>query len=155
ELVIANVPCEPEPARACAAWADGNPLLAIELARSLSDDERTGRRPLPSLPRPTVRAVERMQAQLDALDEPAPRALLVVAADPTGPPPPRPHGRGVEGLRANPAALDEPARRALVVVAADRTGRPSVVLGALAALGEAPGRLAEGEEAGLVSVDLN
>ena len=117
ELVIANVPCEPEPARACAAWADGNPLLAIELARSLSDDERTGRRPLPSLPRPTVRAVERMQAQLDA--------------------------------------LDEPARRALVVVAADRTGRPSVVLGALAALGEAPGGLDEAEEAGVISVDLD
>jgi DNA-binding NarL/FixJ family response regulator len=117
ELVMANVPCEREPAHACATWADGNPLLAIELARSLSDDERKGRRPLPSLPRPTVRAVERMQAQLDA--------------------------------------LSEAARRALVVVAADRTGRASVILGALAALGEAPGGLDEAEEAGVISVDLD
>ncbi len=117
ELVMANVPCEPEPAQACATWADGNPLLAIELARSLSDDERKGRRPLPSLPRPTVRAVERMQAQLDA--------------------------------------LAEGARRALVVVAADRTGRASVIVGALAALGEAPGGLDDAEEAGVISIDLD
>ncbi len=117
ELVMANVPCAPEPAHACATWADGNPLLAIELARSLSEDERHGRRPLPSLPRPTVRAVERMQAQLDA--------------------------------------LGEAARRALVVVAADRTGRASVILGALAALGEAPGGLDEAEEAGVISVGLD
>jgi DNA-binding NarL/FixJ family response regulator len=83
-LVMTNVPCEAEPALACATWADGNPLLAIELARSLSDDERMGRRPLPSLPRPTVRAVDRMQAQLDALSEAARRALVMVAADRTG-----------------------------------------------------------------------
>jgi DNA-binding CsgD family transcriptional regulator len=116
-LVMANVACEPEPAQACAIWADGNPLLAIELARSLSDDERKGRRPLPTLPRPTVRAVERMQAQLDA--------------------------------------LGEGARRALVVVAADRTGRASVIVGALTALGEAPGGLDEADEAGVISIDLD
>jgi DNA-binding NarL/FixJ family response regulator len=72
--------CGPDAARACAEWAGGSPMLAVELASSLSDDERSGRVPLPRVPRATVRAVERLQQGLDALSERARRALVVAAA---------------------------------------------------------------------------
>ncbi len=76
--------CTPEAALACADWAAGSPMLAIELASSLSDDERRGRSPLPAVPRATVRAVERLQERLDRLSEQARRALVVVAASRSG-----------------------------------------------------------------------
>ena len=72
--------CGSDAARACAEWAGGSPMLAVELASSLSDDERSGRSPLPAVPRATVRVVERLQQGLDALSERARRALAVVAA---------------------------------------------------------------------------
>jgi DNA-binding NarL/FixJ family response regulator len=79
-IVRSAVECSAEAAAACSAWASGSPLLAIELARSLSDDERHGRKPLRPVPRATVRAVMRLQRQLDELPERARRALVVVAA---------------------------------------------------------------------------
>ena len=72
--------CTPEAAPACADWAAGSPMLALELARSLSDDERRGRSPLPTVPRATGRAVERLQERLDRLSDQARRACVVVAA---------------------------------------------------------------------------
>lgn len=74
----------PDAARACAEWAAGSPMLAIELASSLSDDERQGRRPLPAVPRATVRAVEQLQEHLDQLSDRARRALVVAAASRSG-----------------------------------------------------------------------
>lgn len=73
---------EPAAAR-CAEWSGGNPLLAIELARSFTDEERNGSEPLPAVPRPGLRAVERMREQLDAVSEAARRAVVIVAAGAT------------------------------------------------------------------------
>ena len=83
-IVEHGTDCTIDAARACAEWAGGSPMLAIELASSLSDDERQGRSRLPSVPRATVRAVERLQHSLDALSEGARRALVVVAASRSG-----------------------------------------------------------------------
>lgn len=83
-VVQSATECQPDAARACAEWAAGSPMLAIELASSLSDDERQGRAPLPAVPRATVRAVERLQADLDGLSDGARRALVVAAASQSG-----------------------------------------------------------------------
>jgi len=83
-IVAGAVPCTPEVADALAAWADGSPLLAVELARSLTADERDGSVPLPDAPRPTVLVVGRLQQEIEALPEDVQRALVVVAADRTG-----------------------------------------------------------------------
>lgn len=69
---------------ACAEWAGGNPLLAIELGRSFTDAERRGTSPLPAVPRVGLRVVEHLRDRLGALTLPAQRALVVVAADRSG-----------------------------------------------------------------------
>ena len=64
----------PDTLQQCCSLANGNPLIALELARSLSDDERTGRVPrcrcVPKLPRdpgPPVRhALRRVRSGGDA-----------------------------------------------------------------------------------------
>ncbi len=84
EIVQAAIPCTSEVAARLASWAEGSPLVAIELARSLSADERDGSRPLPDAPRATVLVVDRLQKELDALPDDVQRALVVVAADRTG-----------------------------------------------------------------------
>ncbi len=81
EIVQGAVPCAPEVAAGLAAWADGSPLLALELARSLTSDERDGTVPLPDAPRPTVLVVDRLQRELSAQPAEVQRALVVVAAD--------------------------------------------------------------------------
>lgn len=83
-IVQERTRCAPDVARRCAELADGNPLTAIELAGSLTDDERAGTAPMPPVPRTTIRVVERLQAELDALPDPARRAVVVVAADRSG-----------------------------------------------------------------------
>lgn len=77
------VDCDERAAERCAEWSGGNPLLAIELARSLTDEERNGTERLPAVPRPGLRAVERMREQLDGISEAARRAAVVVAAGAT------------------------------------------------------------------------
>ncbi len=72
--------CAAEPAARCAALAAGNPLTAIELARSLSADERRGKSSFPHTPRPTVAVVQRFSDQLRAADDATRRAMVVVAA---------------------------------------------------------------------------
>lgn len=79
-VITAAIDCDANVALTCADWAAGSPLLALELARSLSPDERRGRAPLPKVPRATVRAVERLQSRLDGLPDRAKRACVVVAA---------------------------------------------------------------------------
>jgi DNA-binding NarL/FixJ family response regulator len=79
-IVRAAVDCDDHAAEACARWSAGSPLLALELARSLSSDERRGLTPLPKVPRATGRAVARLQDRLDRLSERAKRACVVVAA---------------------------------------------------------------------------
>jgi DNA-binding CsgD family transcriptional regulator len=84
QIVADALPCTPEVASTVAGWADGSPLVAIELARSLSADQRSGAAPLPTAPRTTVRVVDRLQRELDALPPEVQRALVVIAADRTG-----------------------------------------------------------------------
>jgi DNA-binding CsgD family transcriptional regulator len=84
EIAARTAPCSEAVAGKIGEWADGSPLLAVELARSLSDDERNGSVPLPEAPRPTVLLVERLQAELSGLPDDVQRALVVVAADRTG-----------------------------------------------------------------------
>jgi DNA-binding NarL/FixJ family response regulator len=84
EIVQAAVPCAPQVAGAIASWADGSPLLALELARSLTADERDGSVPLPDAPRPTVLVVDRLQRELRGQPADVQRALVVVAADRSG-----------------------------------------------------------------------
>ena len=104
-IVAHATDCAPDAARACAEWAGGSPMLAVELASSLSEDERRGRAALPSVPRATVRAVERLQWGLDALSERARRALVVVAASRSGRVPVI--LRALEALGEPPGGLDE------------------------------------------------
>lgn len=63
--------------------AAGNPLAATELAASLTNDERSGRAPFPSVPRPTTAMHRGFAARLANASEAARRALVVVAADGT------------------------------------------------------------------------
>lgn len=84
QIVVEAVPCTPPVVETVAAWADGSPLLALELARSLTADERDGSVALPETPRPTVLVVDRLQKELEALPADVQRALVVVAADRTG-----------------------------------------------------------------------
>ena len=84
DIVQAVVPCAPEVATAISGWSEGSPLLAIELARSLTADEREGTTRLPTTPRATVLVVDRLQKELDALPPEVQRALVVLAADRTG-----------------------------------------------------------------------
>ena len=84
ELVRAEGDIDDRALTQCCALADGNPLIALELARSLTDDERAGRVPLALLPKPPLALARRYAARLDALDPVACRAFAVVAADDTG-----------------------------------------------------------------------
>jgi hypothetical protein len=69
---------------ACCSFADGNPLIALELARSLTEDERAGRVPVALLPKPPIALARRFAMRLESFDPVAGRALAVVAADDTG-----------------------------------------------------------------------
>lgn len=84
DLACATAPCTDAVAQTVACWAEGSPLLAVELTRSLTADERDGSVALPDAPRPTVLMVDRLQRELDALDPVLQRALVVAAADRTG-----------------------------------------------------------------------
>jgi hypothetical protein len=83
-IVTATAACSEPVAATLAGWADGSPLLAIELALSLTEAERDGSEPLPPTPRRTVTAAEHLRRELDALPADQQRAAVVVAADRTG-----------------------------------------------------------------------
>ena len=65
-IVRAAVDCDDQVAEACAGWSAGSPLLALELARSLSVDERRGPLAAAEGSAATGRAVDRLQDRLDA-----------------------------------------------------------------------------------------
>ncbi|MEX1007762.1 MAG: AAA family ATPase [Acidimicrobiia bacterium] len=83
-LVRSEGPIAPDALARCCALADGNPLIAIEVARSLDADERAGRVPVSLLPRPPAALARRLAMRFDELADDAGRALVVVAADDTG-----------------------------------------------------------------------
>jgi DNA-binding CsgD family transcriptional regulator len=118
QIVEQQLGCTGEVAATCATWAGGNPLAAIELARSLTDDERNGLTPLPPVPRPTSRVVESLQSELDALSEPAQRAVVVAAADRSGSV--QVVLAALRALGERPDGLDEAEERGVVIVDDDR-----------------------------------
>ncbi|MDZ7673983.1 MAG: LuxR C-terminal-related transcriptional regulator [Acidimicrobiales bacterium] len=83
-MVRAEVDIAPEPLSRCVGLAEGNPLAAIELARSLDPDERAGHAPMPALPRPAGALARAFTRRVSSLSEPARRAVALVAADDTG-----------------------------------------------------------------------
>lgn len=117
QIVQTSVPCAPEVAATLAAWAEGSPLVALELARSLSADERDGSTRLPDAPRPTVLVVDRLQKELDGLPADIQRALVVAAADRTG----RlaPISAALSALGEQAAALDRAEAAGCVVIDGD------------------------------------
>ncbi len=76
----------PEALEQCCSLADGNPLIALELARSLSDDERAGSAAMSVRPKPPATLARRLAMRFGSFDPVATRALVVVAADDTGRP---------------------------------------------------------------------
>jgi DNA-binding CsgD family transcriptional regulator len=77
-------PVAPDALQRCCELAEGNPLIALELARSLSDDERAGRVEVNMLPRPPEALARRYALRFAGYGEAATRALAVAAADDTG-----------------------------------------------------------------------
>jgi DNA-binding CsgD family transcriptional regulator len=118
QIVEQQLGCTSDVAATCAGWASGNPLAAVELARSLTEDERNGVTPLPPVPRPTSRVVESLQAELDSLSEPAQRAVVVAAADRSGSV--QVVLAALRALGERPDGLDEAEERGVVIVDDDR-----------------------------------
>ncbi len=71
-------------ARRVAEVADGSPLLAVEIARSLTDPQRRGTEPLPPFPVVSAPIEHQFDETLRSLPEATRRALCVAAAEPTG-----------------------------------------------------------------------
>ncbi len=61
--------------------AAGNPLVALALARSLTDRQRAGLEELPRTPAPPEALVKEFESRLDDAGDPVRRALVLVAAD--------------------------------------------------------------------------
>jgi DNA-binding CsgD family transcriptional regulator len=111
-VVRAEGVVDEEAVRWCHRFADGNPLVAVQLARTLDDAQRRGRAPLPDVPRAPDAIARGFVHQLDGVAAPVRRAMVVVAADDTGDP-----GvlrRALERLGEPPDALDDAERAGLV-----------------------------------------
>jgi DNA-binding CsgD family transcriptional regulator len=62
----------------------GNPLAIIEVTRDLTDDQLTGKEPLPAAIPLGVSAVQLLRRRVEALDEDAARVLLLLTLDSSG-----------------------------------------------------------------------
>jgi len=83
-MLAALADTDPSVLAEIAARAAGNPLVATELHAALSTEQRRGHQPIPAVVRPRAALRRSFQQRLDALDEPARRALVVAAADDSG-----------------------------------------------------------------------
>lgn len=70
--------------RRVAQLADGSPLVAIEVTRSLDDPQRRGEAPLPSFPVTAAPITHVFDEAVRALPDETRRVLCVAAAEPTG-----------------------------------------------------------------------
>ncbi len=70
-------------ARRMASFAGGNSTVAIQLVRSLSPDQRSGRMACPAVPIPPTELAVALAPQLDRMSATARMAIAVVAADTT------------------------------------------------------------------------
>lgn len=74
----------PEVVATCVQLSSGNPLVAVEYVRALSDGQRRGREPLPTQPEPPAALAMGFEAALAAVPSHLWPALVVVAADLSG-----------------------------------------------------------------------
>lgn len=70
-------------ARRMASFAGGNSTVAIQLVRSLSPDQRSGRVACPAVPTPPTELASALGPELDRMSAAARTAIAVVAADTT------------------------------------------------------------------------
>lgn len=75
---------EPSVARAVARLAEGSPLVAVEIARSLDDAQRRGAEPLPSFASVATPIRHAFAHGFEGFADDTRRALCLAAAEPTG-----------------------------------------------------------------------
>jgi len=80
-IVTQQVDVDPSVAMRVGTAAAGNPLVALALARALTDRQRSGLEQLPKTPAPPEALVREFESRLDDAGEPVRRALVLVAAD--------------------------------------------------------------------------
>jgi DNA-binding CsgD family transcriptional regulator len=97
-------------AESVATVARGNPGLAVAVAASLSNEQRTGRAPVALLPMPAGAAADDLLVQMRVLGDRIGRALAVAASEPDG---------DVERVRSALSMLGEPVE---VLDAAEASG---------------------------------
>ena len=83
-LLDATADLAPEVRARCNHLSSGNPLVALELVRSLDDGQRRGHTPLPTMPEPPAALARGFEAALATVPSELWPALVVVAADATG-----------------------------------------------------------------------
>lgn len=116
EIVSAAIECEHHVAKELAAASDGSPLVALELANTLTVAQRRGSSPLPDFPQTHAPIRHVFDERLQGFDAATRRALCVAAAEPTGEL--RVIAAALQTLGESVAAL-EPAEEAGVVTIAD------------------------------------
>lgn len=115
---VPGEPLDPGVAARLAELGRGNPLALVELARSLSADERAGRAALPRTPPAGQAAVRAYRRRIETLDPDARRALLLAAIGDDGAPGPLLSALG-EGARP---ALARAEAAGLLRLAEERVG---------------------------------
>ena len=84
DIVCAGVECDRAVAKQIAESSDGSPLVALELANSLTYAQRHRTAPLPEFPQTHAPIRHVFDERLQSFDVSTRRALCVAAAEPTG-----------------------------------------------------------------------
>ena len=84
DVICSSIECDRDVAKRVAEFADGSPLVALELAQSLTSAQRTGSTPLPEFPQTHTPIRHVFDERLQGFDPATRRALCVAAAEPTG-----------------------------------------------------------------------
>jgi hypothetical protein len=107
----------------CAHAAAGNPGVAVAMADGLSEAQRTGRAPVPDLPRLAGELADELQLRMRDLGERCCRALVVAAADESGEL--GPIGAALRQLGEPGTDTIEPAEEAGIVEVIGRVAAPT------------------------------
>lgn len=83
DLIDSRAELAAEVRSSCLALSSGNPLVAVEMIRSLSDGQRLGLEPLPAIPAPPTALARGFEAALAAVPSHLWPPLVVIAADVT------------------------------------------------------------------------
>ena len=84
EVICGAIDCDRSVAKRVAEFADGSPLVALELAHSLTFAQRSGSAALPEFPQTHTPIRHVFDERLQGFDTATRRALCVAAAEPTG-----------------------------------------------------------------------